>query len=81
MVEERSVRETLDTAVKTIRLVGELIKDADAIPSGHLYAALMSHMSLNTYEGVIKILVDTGLVRRGPMHMLIWCGEPAKEKS
>lgn len=44
-----------------VDLVDETIKDAEAhgIPSGHLYAMLMGHISLDMYQAIVDALVKT----------------------
>lgn len=40
-------------------------------PEGHLYAALMhGGCTLETFNGLRDVLVDQGLAKRGPMHLL-----------
>ena len=46
------------------------------MPSGELYARLMGHMSLASYEALIKSLADVKLITdRG--HLLVWTGPKA----
>lgn len=54
--------------------VAEAIRDLGSVPSGHLYAAVMSKMDIHSYENVIQILVNSNLVRRDAWHMLTWIG-------
>jgi hypothetical protein len=46
---------------------------ASGVPSGHLYAAVMKHMSLETYETVIEMLVKNKRVCRAGNHVLVAC--------
>lgn len=43
------------------------------VPSGHLYAVVMKHMSLETYEIVIEMLVKSKRVRRAGNYVLVAC--------
>lgn len=57
-----------------IEAIAEAIKDLGSVPSGHLYAGLMSRMSIQTYEEIISLLVNQGRVRREATHLLVWVG-------
>ncbi len=61
-------------ATGAVLAVAECIRDLGAVPSGHLYARLMGHMSADAYQGVIAALVRAGLVRQHPNHLLEWIG-------
>lgn len=67
----------LKAAVAIARAVAEAIRELGSVPSGHLYAQLMGHMSLEIYERVIDTLVKTGLVRKDRSHLLTWIGPHA----
>ena len=67
------------TAVLTaIMAIGDAIRDLGSVPSGHLYAQLMSKLDLATYERIIKTLKDAGLVTESN-NLLTWIG-PVKAK-
>lgn len=63
----------LKAAADIIAAVAEAIKELRAVPSGHLYARLCGHMSLQTYQGIIGILVRQRLVSERD-HLLTWIG-------
>lgn len=63
--------------VKIIMAVTDAIRELKQVPSGHLYARLMGHMSLDSYQKVIDILKVTGMVKEDRFHMLTWV-EPEK---
>lgn len=50
--------------------ITEIILDAiteagtHGIPSGHLYAALMGHMNIDTYNTIIDALINTGKIKQ-----------------
>lgn len=48
------------------------------MPSGHLYARLMSHMSLETYDSIIGTLKRAGLVEERN-HLLRWLAPRGKD--
>ena len=53
----------------------EAIRAAGEIPSGTLYAAaMMQGMELEAYNKAIETLINTGLVKRTPAHLLVWTG-------
>lgn len=60
--------------VMAARALGDTIQSLGAVPSGTLYAAVMGKMSYSTYEGLLDMLVSTGMVRRDGSHLLIWTG-------
>ena len=60
-------------ALWIVAAVGEAIRDLGEVPSGHLYAGLMGNMSLATYERIIGILKDQGMVSESN-HLLRWVG-------
>ncbi len=68
----------LRAAIEIMRTVAEAIREVGEIPSCHLYAQLMGHMSLDTYRRVIFALTQAGLVSERN-HLLRWIG-PAKEE-
>lgn len=71
--------QTVHAAVQIAKAVAEAIQELDRVPSGELYARLMGHMSLATYEKIIGTLKSAGLVEE-KHHELIWIG-PEKEGS
>lgn len=53
--------------------IAEAIRELGEIPSGHLYAQVMSRMTLPTYEAIIDRLIGAELVSR-QNHLLKWIG-------
>jgi hypothetical protein len=48
-----------------VAAIYETIKETpDGAPGGILYAALMGHMSLAQFEGIMSVLIKAGLVRK-----------------
>ena len=72
-----ATKEQLGALLDVTRAVADAIRDLGRVPSGHLYARLMEHMSLETYDGVIGLLKRSGLVEE-KSHELIWI-EPMKD--
>lgn len=58
-------------AVLAAAAIAEAIREASPIPSGHLYAMVCGQMGLEYYEGIITMLIRTGLVER-KNHLLTW---------
>jgi hypothetical protein len=52
----------VNQAVEVSRAIAETIRDIGEIPSGTLYAIVMSHLTLSEYESIIEALVTAGLV-------------------
>lgn len=67
----------VETALQVTAIVGDCIRDLGSVPSGHLYARLMDHMDLRTYEAIVAALKQAGLVSESA-NLLTWTG-PAKE--
>jgi len=62
--------------IAAIRAVGDTIRDLGEVPSGHLYAMLMGHMSLETYNKLIGALQQSKLVKV-ENHLITWIGPKA----
>lgn len=60
--------------LEVVVVVRNTIRDLGAVPSGELYAHLMGYMSLETYESIIQLLLDAGVVTSSN-HVITWMGE------
>ena len=60
-------------ALQIVMAVADAIKDLKSVPSGELYARLMAHMSLESYNSVIGVLERTGLITV-KSHLITWVG-------
>lgn len=67
------IKEQIKGTLETIRVVADAIRELGSVPSGHLYARLMSHMSHATYEKIIGVITRSGLVEE-KNHLLTWIG-------
>jgi hypothetical protein len=58
------LKEDLEAFLAIKEAVYEAIEASgeSGIPSGHLYAMLMGHMSLTTYNGLVTLLKESGKV-------------------
>lgn len=61
-----------DAMYEIVAAVYMAIKESGSmgIPSGHLYAALMGKLSLDSYQAIIGILVETGKISNNH-HLLV----------
>lgn len=67
---------TTRAALTLALIISEAIRDLGEVPSGHLYAQVMGHMTIQTYEKIISTLVNAKLVARDGNHLLRWIGPP-----
>jgi hypothetical protein len=67
-------KEEIKAAVGMMMAVSEAIRELKSVPSGHLYARLMDHMNLETYEKIIGTLKSAGLVKE-EAHLLTWVAQ------
>lgn len=68
-----STAEQVTAGIRIAAVVGEAIKDLGSVPSGHLYAHLMGHMDLDTYNKCIAVLKQAELVKE-ENNLLTWVG-------
>lgn len=69
--DDRITKEDIARVKATIEVVAEAIQALGEVPSGHLYARLMQHMTLSQYESIISVLINQGRIARNN-HLLIW---------
>ena len=63
----------MTTSLPAIRALADAIKALGEVPSGHLYARVMAHMDIHTYDAIIGVLTRAGLVKSSN-HLLTWEG-------
>jgi hypothetical protein len=63
--------------LQAVAAVGDAIRSLGSVPSGHLYARLMGHLTLDQYTSIIEVLKKSGLVAERS-HVLTWVGPPAE---
>ena len=68
------LRSAVDAYCVALTAIGDTIRRAQSIPSGHVYAAVMGYMSLDSYNAILNALMKAGLVQRDRLHMLTWTG-------
>ena len=66
----RDQRDALLTARRIAEAVIEVVNETpQGAPGGLLYAALMNHMTLDQFESLMRLLVETGkVVKRGDLY-------------
>ncbi len=52
----------LNAAFKVALAVTEAIRELGSVPKGHLYANMMSHLSLEQFDSLIRLLVNQKLI-------------------
>lgn len=60
-----------EAAVSAVLAVAEAIRSLGSVPSGHLYAQLMGHLTLEQYTSIIGALKGAGVVTE-QNHLLTW---------
>ncbi len=65
----------LKAALQVSLIICDAVRDAGpmGIPSGHLYAALMSKVGLDAYNSILAVVVRKGWIRNSG-HLLTWTG-------
>lgn len=69
-------KQQADAALQMAAAVAAAIQALGEVPSGHLYARLMGHMSLQSYESIVRSLKGAKLVEE-KNHLLCWTGPKA----
>lgn len=62
---------------QTTLAIAEAIRELGEVPSGVLYAQIMSQMTIDTYNAIIKMLIGAGLVSQKNF-LLTWVGPHGK---
>jgi hypothetical protein len=68
-----ATKQQVRAAFQAIAALADAIRELERVPSGHLYARVMGHIDLDTYESFIDKLVGAKLVERKG-HELVWVG-------
>jgi len=71
-----TTKDETKAAVETILAVAEAIRELKEVPTGHLYAVLCGKLELQTFQKIIGMLKNAGLVTEAN-HVLTW-KEPTK---
>jgi len=73
MPTQEQAAEQMKAYVLSCAAIAEAVRDLGEVPSGHLYAQVMGHMDLQTYERIVTTLVNAKLVT-STNHLLKWVG-------
>jgi hypothetical protein len=73
VLDAKPTADQVKAAFTMVAAVAEAIREAGEIPSGTLYAALISRVDLQGYESIIRTLKNADLVSESA-HMLKWIG-------
>lgn len=68
-----AIKRQLTAYLQICRVIGDAIRELGEVPSGELYAQVMQHVDLNTYEHVIATLIRSDVVTK-TSHLLKWVG-------
>jgi len=68
------MKDQIQNAILLCKEIGYAIHQVKEIPSGHLYAAVMGHLTLETYNACLATLEKTGLIKVEGSHLIRWTG-------
>jgi hypothetical protein len=68
------MKDQIQNAIEVCKALASAIHAAKEIPSGHLYAAVMGHLTLETYNACLATLEKTGLIKVEGSHLIRWTG-------
>jgi len=68
------MKDQIQNAIEICKALAEAIYHAKEIPAGTLYAAVMGHMSLETFNACLSTLEKTGLIKKEASHLVRWTG-------
>jgi hypothetical protein len=71
----------LANVVTLVHLIAEAVRTAKEVPSGTVYAAVCSSVTIDQYAAILGILKRTKLVEETPAHLLRWIGPVFEEAS
>jgi hypothetical protein len=74
---DASAKSQAAAAVTAVAALAEAIHQLGTIPSGHLYAQVMSYLTIEAYNRIIEILKGADLVAE-ENHVLRWVGPEIK---
>jgi len=71
-METSATEQQITAGLARVRAIADCIRDIGAVPSGHLYAQVMSRLTIGEYDKIIGILKNAGMVTESSSHMLTW---------
>lgn len=66
-------KEQVSAALQVTTAIADSIRELGSVPSGHLYAFVMTKLSLDQYERIIALLIRSELIAKAG-DLLIWKG-------
>lgn len=69
-----ATKEQVNAYIQIVKAIAETIKELGSVPSGHLYAMVMSKMDIHMYNNIITLLKKNGFITE-EYHVLTWIGE------
>lgn len=68
-------KQDIIAAIQKTKIIADAVKEAgtDGIPSGHLYAIVMSAYSLSEFQQIIDLLKRNNIIQEKEVHLLVWC--------
>ena len=69
-----TTKEDIKRAMLVTMAVAETIREAGEVPSGTIYAAIMSKVSLECYQAILRTLENAELIKVHPSHLIRWIG-------
>ena len=64
-------KEQISAALNVLTALADVVKELKQVPSGELYARVMSYISIQTYESAIGTLIRSKVIRK-ENNLLIW---------
>jgi hypothetical protein len=65
-----NTKQAMLALINATQAIHEAILSLKEVPAGHLYARVMTHMDLATFDRIINLLVEAGRVKKEG-HLLI----------
>ncbi len=62
----------VNAAMQIVLAIADTIKEVKEVPSGHLYARLMGKLTLEDYNGIIRLLINSGVISLDGNHVIRW---------
>lgn len=81
MPSNQQTQDAIKAALQGAVGLAHIIQAHGTIPSGHLYARIMEHISLDAYQRLLGVLKKAGLVKESSSHLLTWVGEQNPQPS
>ena len=75
-----TTKEQVKAAIGVACAIADAIRELHEVPSGHLYAELMGHLSLDQYQAIIDGLERAKLIKV-ENHLITWIEEEVIEPS